>query len=172
MSGFRVCKRDQALGLESTEGEGWSSPLSWFLSIQGSLQWNRDLVTQIMTLCFWQPRVLSGVMGPPPSSCRAGKCTPIWKGHVGWRRTLPFQSNSFPWSRSHWQRWFCSFLHMLGLPWWLSYKRIQLPVKETAASIPGLGRSLEEEMATHSGILVWRMPWTEQPGLLQWVIGL
>ena len=43
MSGFRVCKRDQALGLESTEGEGWSSPLSWFLSIQGLLQWNRAL---------------------------------------------------------------------------------------------------------------------------------
>ena len=31
-------------------------------------------------------------------------------------------------------------------------------------SIPGLGRSLEEEMATHSSILVWRIPWTEKPG--------
>ena len=30
--------------------------------------------------------------------------------------------------------------------------------------IPGLGRSLEEEMATHSGVLVWRIPWTEEPG--------
>ena len=26
---------------------------------------------------------------------------------------------------------------------------------------------LEEEMATHSGILVWRIPWTEEPGRLQ-----
>ena len=25
----------------------------------------------------------------------------------------------------------------------------------------------EEEMATHSSILAWRMPWTEQPGGLQ-----
>ena len=28
----------------------------------------------------------------------------------------------------------------------------------------GLGRSLEEEMATHSSILAWRIPWTEEPG--------
>ena len=26
---------------------------------------------------------------------------------------------------------------------------------------------LEEEMATHSSILAWRMPWTEEPGRLQ-----
>ena len=30
-------------------------------------------------------------------------------------------------------------------------------------SIPGLGRSLEEGMATHSGILAWRISWTEEP---------
>ena len=30
-------------------------------------------------------------------------------------------------------------------------------------SIPGLGRSLEEEMAPHSSILAWRIPWTEKP---------
>ena len=33
-------------------------------------------------------------------------------------------------------------------------------------SIPGLERSLEE-VATHSGILAWRIPWTEEPGGLQ-----
>ena len=26
---------------------------------------------------------------------------------------------------------------------------------------------LEEEMATHSSILVWEIPWTEEPGRLQ-----
>ena len=26
---------------------------------------------------------------------------------------------------------------------------------------------LETEMATHSGILIWRIPWTEEPGWLQ-----
>ena len=34
-------------------------------------------------------------------------------------------------------------------------------------SIPGSGRSLEEGMATHSNIPVWRMPWAEEPGGLQ-----
>ena len=37
-----------------------------------------------------------------------------------------------------------------------------------AGSIPELGRSsLEEEMATHSSILSWRIPWTEEPCGLQ-----
>ena len=30
-------------------------------------------------------------------------------------------------------------------------------------SIPGLGRSLEEGMATRSSILAWRIQWTEEP---------
>jgi len=28
--------------------------------------------------------------------------------------------------------------------------------------------SLEEEMASHSSILAWRIPWTAEPGGLQW----
>ena len=31
-------------------------------------------------------------------------------------------------------------------------------------SIPGWGRPREEEMATHSRIFAWRIPWTEEPG--------
>ena len=38
---------------------------------------------------------------------------------------------------------------------------------EVAHLIPGLGRTLGEEMATHSSILAWEIPWTEQPGGLQ-----
>ena len=30
-----------------------------------------------------------------------------------------------------------------------------------------LGRSPEEEMATHSGILAWKIPWTKEPGRLR-----
>ena len=33
--------------------------------------------------------------------------------------------------------------------------------------IPGSGRSLEKEMATHFSILAWRIPRTEEPGGLQ-----
>ena len=46
-----------------------------------------------------------------------------------------------------------------------------LPVNEgdtrDAGSIPGSGRSPEEGMATHSSILPWRIPWTEELGGLQ-----
>ena len=34
-------------------------------------------------------------------------------------------------------------------------------------SIPGLGRSLEEELANHSSILARIIPWLEEPGGLQ-----
>ena len=34
-------------------------------------------------------------------------------------------------------------------------------------SIPGSEDPLEKGMATHSGILAWRIPWTEEPGRLQ-----
>ena len=33
--------------------------------------------------------------------------------------------------------------------------------------IPGLGKSAGEGMVTHSSILAWRVPWTEEPGGLQ-----
>ena len=35
--------------------------------------------------------------------------------------------------------------------------------------VQSLGREdpLEKEMATHSSILAWRIPWTEKPGRLQ-----
>ena len=36
-----------------------------------------------------------------------------------------------------------------------------------AGLIPESGDPLGEEMATHSSILVWRIPWTEEPGGLQ-----
>ena len=35
------------------------------------------------------------------------------------------------------------------------------------SSIPGLGRSPEKEMVTHSSILSWGIPWTEEPVGLQ-----
>ena len=34
-------------------------------------------------------------------------------------------------------------------------------------SIPRPGRSPEKEMANHSSILAWRIPWTQEPGRLQ-----
>ena len=34
-------------------------------------------------------------------------------------------------------------------------------------SISGSEDLLEKEMATHSSILAWKIPWTEEPGMLQ-----
>ena len=55
-----------------------------------------------------------------------------------------------------------------GLPQWLSCKEPACSKGDAGdmGSIPGLGRSLEEEMATHSRILAWRIPWTEELGEL------
>ena len=52
-------------------------------------------------------------------------------------------------------------------------KNLPLLVKNLAANADSWIRSLgwedplEEGMATHSSILVWRIPWTEEPGELQ-----
>ena len=35
------------------------------------------------------------------------------------------------------------------------------------SSVPGREDPLEKEMATHSSILAWRIPWTEEPGGVQ-----
>ena len=47
-----------------------------------------------------------------------------------------------------------------GLPSWLSGKESTCSAGDAGdtVSIPGLGRFLEEDMATHSGILAWRIP--------------
>ena len=40
-------------------------------------------------------------------------------------------------------------------------------MQETQVLSLGQEDSLEKKMATHSIILAWRIPWTEQPGELQ-----
>ena len=40
-------------------------------------------------------------------------------------------------------------------------------MQETQVQSLGQEDPLEEEMATHSSILAWRIPWTEEPGRLQ-----
>ena len=37
-------------------------------------------------------------------------------------------------------------------------------MQETLVCSLGREDPLEEEMATHSSILAWRIPWTEEPG--------
>ena len=40
-------------------------------------------------------------------------------------------------------------------------------MQEPGVQSPGQEDPLEKEMATHSSIIAWRMPWTEEPGELQ-----
>ena len=39
--------------------------------------------------------------------------------------------------------------------------------QETRVQSVGQEDPLEKEMATRSGILAWRLPWTEEPGMLR-----
>ena len=47
---------------------------------------------------------------------------------------------------------------------WQAFKMVQ---KKDKIQSLGLEDPLEKEMATHSSILAWRIPWTEEPGGLQ-----
>ena len=59
-----------------------------------------------------------------------------------------------------------SFWLHLQLTWWLRRWRICQPVQET--HVWSLGwEDLEKGMATHSSIIAWKIPWTEEPGRLQ-----
>ena len=50
--------------------------------------------------------------------------------------------------------------------WWLSGKESTFNAGDTGL-ILGWEDPLEKEMATHSSILAWEIPWTEEPGGLQ-----
>ena len=54
----------------------------------------------------------------------------------------------------------------MGLPWWLSVKNLPA-MQETRVPSLAWEDALEKEMATHSGILAWEIPWREEPGGLQ-----
>ena len=44
-----------------------------------------------------------------------------------------------------------------------------LAIQETRVRSLGWEDPLEKEMATHSSILAWRIPWIEEPGGLQFI---
>ena len=61
----------------------------------------------------------------------------------------------------------------LGLPHQVKASLVAQTVKESVCNtgdlglIPGSGRSPGNGTATHSSILAWRIPWTQEPGGLQ-----
>ena len=70
------------------------------------------------------------------------------------------------------------WIYSMSLP--LEASQVVLVVKNPPANVrdirntsstPGSGDPLEESLATHSNILAWKFPWTEEPGRL-WFTGL
>ena len=58
----------------------------------------------------------------------------------------------------------------MGFPGGTSGKELACPCRkhnETWIQSLGLEDPLEEEMAPHSGILAWEIPWIDKPGKLQ-----
>ena len=51
--------------------------------------------------------------------------------------------------------------HMVN---WLKKKKFHLPMQETWVCSLDREDLLEKEMATHSNILAWEIPWTEESG--------
>ena len=56
--------------------------------------------------------------------------------------------------------------HLKGFPGGSVVKNLSVKQEEQVRSL-GQEDTLEQEMATHSSILAWEIPWTEQPGGLQ-----
>ena len=75
-----------------------------------------------------------------------GPCSDLFSACLGWLfRSFPFCSTSLVAQR---------------------VKRL-LTRRETQVQSLGQEDLLEKEMATHSSILAWKIPWTEMPGRLQ-----
>ena len=57
----------------------------------------------------------------------------------------------------------------MGFPGGLAVKNLPARQESQELQVQSLGREdpLEEGMETHSSILAWRIPWTEEPGRLQ-----
>ena len=50
---------------------------------------------------------------------------------------------------------------------WLTYNSVGKESAYNAGDLGSIQDPLEKEMATHSSILAWRIPWTMEPGRLQ-----
>ena len=48
-------------------------------------------------------------------------------------------------------------------------KNLPANAEDATGSIPGSIDTLEKEIATHSNILVWEIPWTEKPSEIQFM---
>ena len=101
---------------------------------------------------------LPGTLSPPTYSPSQCPVQVLW----GWSKSLLgfFHVTEKP------KQAFWPTQDFLGLPGWLSGKGSAC---NTGTQVRSLGWEdpLVEEMATHSSILTWRIPWAGEPGRLQ-----
>ena len=57
----------------------------------------------------------------------------------------------------------CIHVCVCGLPWWPNGEESTWDARAAGDAVPPQGREdpLEEDTATHSSVLAWRIPWTE-----------
>ena len=55
------------------------------------------------------------------------------------------------------------------LPWWLRWQKRPRTMWETRVRSLVWEDTLEKEMASPSSTLAWKIPWTEEPGRLQFM---
>ena len=111
------------------------------------------------------------------SACSAAKLGPI----LGLRRS-PGERNGYPLHYSGLYNSMNCIVHGVAKSrMWLSHfstrfwgflrgtssKETAFQCRRNAGLILGSERPLEEGMTTHSSILAWRIPWTEEPGRVQ-----
>ena len=78
---------------------------------------------------------------------------------------VPFSTIRHPRPRLLFLLW--SGYQTFELPWWLSGRESAYQCRRRGFNPWVRKIALEKEMATHSSILAWRIPWTEEPGGLQ-----
>ena len=100
-------------------------------------------------VCWWASRLL-----PRPVYYKQC-CDEHWGARVSFRSgQCPFLKDQEIWPP------------LCVLPWAQTVKNLPA-IQETWIQSLGQEEPLEKGMATHSSILAWRIPWTEEPGRLQ-----
>ena len=116
---------------------------TWFDFWVGMIPWRRDRLPTPVFLSF------PGSSDNEDSACNVGDL-----GSVTGLGRFPAEGIGHPLQYS-WASLAAQTMKNLPVMW------------ETLVESLGWEDSLEESMATHSSILAWRIPWTEEPGGLQ-----
>ena len=114
-----------------------------------------------------------GVSGLRSPGSHAGEVACFWVSHLGNpippHFLFPVLLPDPPFNTLRCQH--LLFFSAFGLPRWRQWSRTHLPMQQTETQDRSLGGedTLEKEMVTHSSILAWRIPWTEEPGELRFI---